>query len=223
MYFFGDIRKPFNHTIILSTNMSTHFRPTRRFNCSFCKENGHNVKSCKTLAAVECGYCHELGHTTRHCGKLAAKKQRRHAAVKVLKFSPDADGFVVSKKTMRAPIRKSKKTYNGLYKLNSFSCLEDVTKTSRPQKKQELIGQWNKPLTFISECKSESVNIKYPDDSALLKRRRENRVAQLALEEEKTPEKKPVFQRKRYIGSWADAADDEFNDESDDEVYLFLC
>ena len=72
--------------------------------CSFCKENGHTLKSCKTLAAVECKYCHELGHTTKHCHKLATKHhRRRRRTFKVINLLPEhADGFKTPKKTAKA-------------------------------------------------------------------------------------------------------------------------
>lgn len=186
--------------------MTTYFRPNLHMKCSFCKENGHNVKSCQTLASVECGYCHELGHTTRHCGKLIAKKQRQRAVEK-LKFLPDADGFTIAKKTKRAPIRKSKTIFKNL---NSFSGLDDVT-IPAPKKQIILRGQWKKPLTLKSQNTKEPIKIKHPSESTLLKRRK-----YILNLEEKEPKKKPLFERNNYIGKWADAADADDSDSDSD-------
>ena len=219
--------------------MTTYFRPNRS-SCSFCKEDGHGVKSCNALASAECGYCHELGHTTRHCGKLSAKKQRRRVAEKVLKFSPDADGFVIAKRTSRrTPVRK--KSYQTV-KINRFEGLDDVANAIRPVKKQQLNGKWQQPPKIVTESLTESSKLNNPRESSLLKRRKNTVTAAIRAQVHRDAamegkvmglekdlkesylkwSRGPMFasnsefefrNMKKFSGSWADAADEESDDE----------
>lgn len=201
--------------------------------CSFCKENGHTLKSCKTLAAVECKYCHELGHTTKHCPKLATKHhRRRRRTFKVINLLPEhADGFKTPKKTAKAFRQKNHPAKISFR--NQFACFtpNKTADFSPSTTKQKLHGKWKKPLVVGV---SQKTTTRYPSDDDLLRRRLQNRKLQeskasplqkqltnsvsIIIDDkkknlEREPKKKPKFLVKRYVGSWADAADDDSDDE----------
>jgi len=194
----------------MSYRRSTQFH-TRRQNsseCRFCKENGHTVDKCTVLANTECNYCHEIGHTTRRCQKLADKEIHRKSkarAARAIEFAPNADGFAKAKGTFR---RVSKDAEGCRLKLlTTFAAFE--TGDIEPKKRESVSyarpavaeakpvkGVWSKPVAAV--------------------------VTEITLKPEKKPRVAvqstvPKMKRIRIIGSWADAADDESGEESDDK------
>ena len=188
--------------------------------CSFCKKAGHTLKTCATLAAVKCGYCHEMGHTTRHCRKIAAKNMRRRTQARVVMFSPDADGFVRAKNTSRRPTAKRGPSAT-LNLVNTFSHLD---KETAPKKKAvpafktfPRLSSGNNGVTTVWPSPTGAWKTRLASSTPIKKTKLvvvSPGVEQQALA--KAPKK-----RKKYIGSWADAADEE-SDGDDDYLDLFL-
>lgn len=182
----------------------TSFYPNRSSkNCVFCHEEGHHIKACTVLATNECGYCHNLGHTTRRCPILANRDQnRRRSSSKKTQRVRDVDGFIRPKSTFQRRVTKQPSVATG-HRLSTFSVLSNAepkraVKVAVPTtvKQRAIQGSWKVPL------KAERVPPK--------------KVAKVVPMPKKVAKSvPPPMPNRRYIGSWADAADSE----SDDDVF----
>jgi len=94
-----------------------------RTSCAFCKENGHHIKNCSTLANIRCGNCNCKGHTTNHCEKP-----------KVPYRPPRHNG-------PRTPIKKSP-TVNNLSLLPWGKVVETTVAPWAPKKAPPAVMNW---------------------------------------------------------------------------------
>jgi len=192
----------------------TSFYPNRSSkNCVFCHEEGHHIKACTVLATNECGYCHNLGHTTRRCPILANRDQnRRRSSSKKTQRVRDVDGFIRPKSTFQRRVTKQPSVATG-HRLSTFSVLSNAepkraVKVAVPTtvKQRAIQGSWKVPL------KAERVPPKKVAKVVPMPKK----VAKVVPMPKKVAKSvPPPMPNRRYIGSWADAADSE----SDDDVF----
>lgn len=208
-----------------SSAIQFHTQRRRSSRCGFCKEEGHTLQNCQTLANNECGYCHNLGHTTRRCPILAQKEDRRRERVRTAarntKLAPDADGFTKAKGTFRRRVNRGPAVITST-QLDSFGALADSDDESHiPQKKVTVTihrpavataapvsGAWTKPLLVQ---KAGEVTGDKPRTKPL--------TVQAAGVTSTEPKRATAPKRVR----WADVADEESDDDSDDDEWdMFL-